>query len=569
MHELPAARFSLHQRIRAQWLPSHTGQRLNGKFSLCHTLPQLLHECRAKIEAPGLKHTRMEWLSDPSIWMGLATLVVLEIILGIDNLVFIAILADKLPPHQRDKARLIGLSLALLMRLALLATLSWIMRLTTPLFSVFDHSFSGRDLILLIGGLFLLFKATMELHERLEGREHDTGGNKAYAGFTMVVTQIVILDAVFSLDSVITAVGMVDELGVMFAAVIIAMVVMILASKPLTSFVGRHPTVVVLCLGFLLMIGFSLVAEGLGFKIPKGYLYAAIAFSILIEAFNQWSRFNREKHDQRMPFRQRTADAVLRLLGSRPSHDGNGNGDGSGHDGEQGLEAAEHDMIRSVLTLAGRSVASVMTVRTDIQWIDARKGIAHATGQLMQSPHTRLLVADGELDNLQGVVQSRDLLAGVLAGKPLALGDYLREPLTLPEGTTALKALERIKAHAIPMAVVIDEYGGVAGIVTANDLLAAIAGDLADTRDADFGVERMEDGWVVDASMSMEDVEHATGAVLERHSSYVSLSGLVLHLLERLPEEGDSVRSGDWNVEVLSLERRRVGKVRLSRVNDE
>ncbi len=500
--------------------------------------------------------------------MGLATLVTLEIVLGIDNLVFIAILADKLPPHQRDKARMIGLSLALLMRLGLLATLSWIMRLTTPLFSVLDHAFSGRDLILLGGGLFLLFKATMELHERLEGGSHGGGGDKAYASFGLVVTQIVILDAVFSLDSVITAVGMVDELGVMFAAVIIAMAVMMLASKPLTSFVNHHPTVVVLCLGFLMMIGFSLVAEGLGFKIPKGYLYAAIVFSILIEGFNQWSRFNREKQERKQPFRQRTAHAVLRLLGARPAYEAAadaGTSTGAAEEREPGLEAAEHDMIRSVLTLAERSVASVMTVRTDIQWINSQRGVEHATEMLMRSPHTRLLVCDGDLDNLQGMVQSRDLLAGVLSGRSLSLADYLREPLVLPEGTTALRALERIREHPIPLGVVVDEYGGVEGLVTANDLLAAIAGDLADTRDADFGAEKQPDGsWIVDATMSMEDVEHATGIALERRPSYVSLSGLFLHALERLPDVGDSVRSGDWQLEVLSLERRRVGKARIA-----
>lgn len=505
----------------------------------------------------------MEWLSDPTIWMGLTTLVILEIILGIDNLVFIAILADKLPPHQRDKARLIGLSLALLMRLGLLATLSWIMRLTTPLFSVLDHPFSGRDLILLVGGLFLLFKATMELHERLEGNGHANAGNRVYASFGLVVTQIVILDAVFSLDSVITAVGMVDELGVMFAAVIIAMAVMMLASKPLTSFVNRHPTVVVLCLGFLLMIGFSLVAEGLGFKIPKGYLYAAIAFSILIEGFNQWTRFNREKQERKLPFRQRTADAVMRLLGSRPSVVADSSSQPVLLESSQ-LGASEHDMIRSVLTLADRSAASVMTVRTDIQWIDATRGTEHVTERLMQSPHTRLLVCDGALDNLQGVVQSRDLLSGLLSGKPLSLAEHLHEPLMLVEGTTALQALERLRKHPIPLAVVVDEYGSIEGLVTPNDLLAAIAGDLADTRDANFGAERQADGsWIVDASMSIEDVEQATGIALERHPSYVSLSGLFLHALERLPAAGDVVRSGQWQLKVLTLERRRAGTAHI------
>ncbi|QQP95436.1 TerC family protein [Lysobacter enzymogenes] len=511
----------------------------------------------------------MEWLSDPTIWMGLATLVVLEIVLGIDNLVFIAILADKLPPHQRDKARVIGLSLALVMRLALLATLSWIMRLTAPLFSLFGHPFSGRDLILLGGGLFLLFKATMELHERLEPPAEHGAGGKAYAAFGLVVLQIVVLDAVFSLDSVITAVGMVDELGVMFAAVIVAMAVMLLASKPLTRFVGRHPTVVVLCLGFLLMIGFSLVAEGLGFKIPKGYLYAAIAFSILIESFNQWSQANRDRHARRLPFRQRTAEAVTRLLGARPGgeHAQAERAGAAAAAAEPGLEAAEHDMIRSVLTLAERSVASVMTVRADIQWIDARRGPEHAAQRLIATPHTRLLVCDGELDDLQGVVASRDLLAGVLAGRPLALAEHLREPLTLPESSTALRALERIREHPIALAVVVNEYGGVEGLVTANDLLAAIAGDLVDTRDADFGIERGEDGaWIVDASISLEDLFRATGIALERQASYVSVTGLFLHRLERLPAVGDRVRSGGWELEALSLERRRVGRARLTPV---
>src|SRR5690606_37018147 len=179
----------------------------------------------------------MEILLDPSIWVGLFTLVVLEIVLGIDNLIFIAILADKLPPHQRDRARIIGLSLALLMRLGLLSIVSWLITLTAPLFYIGAFSFSGRDLILLLGGLFLLFKATTELHERLEGREHDRQQSGAYATFSVVVAQIVVLDAVFSLDAVITAVGMVDELPVMMIAVIISIGLMMWASKPLTRFV--------------------------------------------------------------------------------------------------------------------------------------------------------------------------------------------------------------------------------------------------------------------------------------------------------------------------------------------
>ena len=257
----------------------------------------------------------MEWIADPSIWAGLVTLVVIELVLGIDNLVFIAILAEKLPPAQRDRARITGLMLAMVMRLLLLASISWLVTLTKPLIVFHDFSFSARDMIMLFGGLFLLFKATVELNERLEGKDSDNPTQRKGAKFWAVVAQIVVLDAIFSLDSVITAVGMVDHLAVMMAAVVIAISLMLMASKALTRFVNSHPTIVILCLSFLLMIGFSLIAEGFSFIIPKGYLYAAIGFSVMIEALNQLAQFNRRRFlSANMTLRQRTTEAVMNLL---------------------------------------------------------------------------------------------------------------------------------------------------------------------------------------------------------------------------------------------------------------
>lgn len=302
----------------------------------------------------------MEWMLDPSAWVGLLTLVILEIVLGIDNLIFIAILVEKLPPALRDRARVIGLSLALLMRLALLSVMSWLIKLTDPLFFLGPLSFSGRDLILIVGGFFLLFKGTLELHERVEGRIAHASGSRMHASFWVIVTQIVILDAVFSIDAVITAVGMVDHLAIMMLAVTIAIGIMLVASKPLTRFVNAHPTVVILCLGFLLTIGFSLLAEGFGFPIPKGYLYAAIAFSVAIEMLNQVARRNMRKVDTRRPLRERTAEGVLRMLGKRPLM-------GPEHP-QQDSEAPaqvfgdeERYMVSGVLTLADRSINSIMT----------------------------------------------------------------------------------------------------------------------------------------------------------------------------------------------------------------
>jgi predicted tellurium resistance membrane protein TerC len=228
----------------------------------------------------------LEWISSGEIWAALLTLTLLEIVLGIDNVIFISILADRLPQQLRDRARLVGLSLAMFMRILLLLSINWIANLTDPWFTILHHDFSGRDLILLGGGLFLIYKATSEIHAKLEGEEeHGVTGGKV-ASFNAVIVQILLLDIVFSLDSVITAVGMADDVEVMIAAVVIAVGVMLFASGPLSKFVSAHPTVKMLALTFLLLIGFSLVAEGWHFHIPKGYIYSAMAFSVLVEILN-------------------------------------------------------------------------------------------------------------------------------------------------------------------------------------------------------------------------------------------------------------------------------------------
>jgi predicted tellurium resistance membrane protein TerC len=228
----------------------------------------------------------MEWMADPNAWVGLLTLTVLEIVLGIDNVIFISILSGKLPPEQQARARRLGLMGAFVTRLALLLSLAWIVRLTAPLFSVAGHGVSGRDLILLLGGLFLLAKSTYEIHSKLEGEEHGAGGARRVASFAKVIVQIMILDLVFSLDSVITAVGMVEHIPIMVAANVIALAIMLAAVNPISDFVDRHPTVKMLALSFLLLIGTNLVAEGLGFHIPKGYTYFAMGFSVLVEMLN-------------------------------------------------------------------------------------------------------------------------------------------------------------------------------------------------------------------------------------------------------------------------------------------
>lgn len=227
----------------------------------------------------------MEWVTNPESWIALATLTALELVLGIDNIVFISILSGKLPEHERQRARLVGLAVAMGMRILLLLSLAWLVRLTAPLVTVLGHPLSGRDLILFFGGLFLLAKSTYEIHHKLEGHEggHSTATAPSFGG---VILQILVLDMIFSLDSVITAVGMVREIPIMVIAVVIAVGCMMLFARPVSDFVERHPTVKMLALSFLLLIGMALVADGLGQHIPKGYIYFAMGFSVFVEALN-------------------------------------------------------------------------------------------------------------------------------------------------------------------------------------------------------------------------------------------------------------------------------------------
>jgi predicted tellurium resistance membrane protein TerC len=228
----------------------------------------------------------MEWLTDPTIWMALATLTALEIVLGIDNIVFISILAGKLPVEQREKARLVGLGLAMFIRIGLLFSLTWLMGLTEPIITVLGNEISGRDLILLAGGMFLLWKSTMEIHEKLEGGGKHAVTGRAGATFWAVIVQILLLDIVFSLDSIITALGMANKIGVMVAAVVVAVGFMMLFSGKISAFVEGHPTIKMLALSFLILIGVSLIGEGFDRHIPKGYIYFAMTFSVGVEMLN-------------------------------------------------------------------------------------------------------------------------------------------------------------------------------------------------------------------------------------------------------------------------------------------
>jgi len=513
-----------------------------------------------------------EWIIDPTAWLGLLTLVILEIVLGIDNLLFIAILAEKLPPEKRDKARLYGLSLALLMRFVLLASLSHLVSFTQPLFSLWSFSISGRDLILLIGGFFLLFKATRELHGRIEGEMHSDGEKKAYLSFWVVVTQIIVLDAVFSLDAVITAVGMSDHLMVMMVAVTIAIGIMIWASKPLTAFINKHPSLVILCLGFLLMIGFSLVADGLGYHVPKGYLYAAIGFSILIEFFNQLARANQEKlFKGKLRRRERTAEMVMGLLGARPNQTSTESNETAS---SQSAEAAEEpmfteeekDMVSRVLQLSSLPIRAVMTVRRDIEMLDLAAPQQDIIQLLAQTPHSRLVVTrNNNRDAPLGIIRKRDILAQLLENNGLNLESLIQPALCLPETISVLNALEQFRQAKNYLAFIVDEFGNFEGIVSIRDIMEEIAGKLPETGEEDAEYVILAPGsYRVSGDMLLTELQREIAFPALPTEHYHTLAGWLLDLLQRVPVVDEVIEFDGWRLTVTDIRAHRIESVWLT-----
>ncbi|WP_225639617.1 TerC family protein [Candidatus Profftia sp. (ex Adelges kitamiensis)] len=516
----------------------------------------------------------MEWIADPTIWAGLATLIILEIVLGIDNLVFIAILAEKLPNEQRDKARIVGLLLALIMRLMLLISISWLETLTNSILTIGGHNFSARDLIMLIGGMFLLFKATVELNQQLEGKDHENNTQCKGAKFWPVVIQIVVLDAVFSLDSVITAVGLVEHLAVMMAAVCIAMSMMLFASKPLTNFINSHLTIIILCLSFLLMIGFSLVAEGFNYIIPKGYLYAAIGFSVIIEILNHLSQYNRRRFlSSSRTLRERTAEAVLRLLSGKNEEiqlDSNIPHLITNTNNEDDLFIPqERMMIERVLGMAQRTVSSIMTSRHDVEQLDLSNSQDKLDALLQKNLHTRIVVTDNNAtDEPLGIIHVIDLLKQHLQGENFNFRSLIKQPLIFPEGVSLLMALEQFRQAKTHFAFVVDEFGSVEGVVTLTDVMETIAGNLPvadEDIDPRHDIKQNEDDtWIANGYIPLEDLVLYIPLPINHKREYYTLAGLLMEYLQRIPSVGEKIKIGNYIFEPLEIISHRIVKIKIT-----
>ena len=495
------------------------------------------------------------WVGSAGGWAGLFSLVTMEVVLGVDNLVFISILADRAPPEMRDKARVSGLMLALILRIALLLTMSSLIRLTRPLLG----AFSGRDIIFMIGGLFLLYKATSELHERLEAGPVKVTGARAYAGFWSVVIQITLLDAVFSLDSVITA-------------VFIAIGVMLLASRPLAASVSSHPTVVVLCLSFLLMIGFSLVADGLGMHVPKEYLYAAIGFSVLIEIFNQIAASKQLKAQSMRPLRARTTELILRLMGEQGHlliNDGSGRGTAMPPEAAS-IAGEKSSMISGVLSLSERSLRSLMTPRNEIRWINLENKTEKIIKYIQAEPHSLYPLCQGRLDELVGVARGADILNVLHAGGDLAAMAELRAPTVAPESVDAIRLIKLMRQAGGSMVMVVDEFGSVSGLITPVDIFEIIAGEFRDEdekpqispqNDGSLLVRGQTDLHFLEQNLNLE-------GLMPQEGDYGSVAGLLLDKFEHLPEQGETLDYLGLRFVVEKVSTRRIEEVRITKLKE-
>lgn len=512
----------------------------------------------------------LEFLTDISMWIGLITLVILEIVLGVDNLVFIAILSEKLPKKQRERACIIGLTLALIMRIALLSLISWIATLTKPLFKIATFLFSSRDLILLFGGIFLLFKATTELHQQLEYKTYNSATSKGNASFWIVVIQIVVFDAIFSLDAVITAVGTVDHVIIMIIAVVVAVILMLLASPFLTDFINSHQTVIVLCLSFLLIIGLSLVAEGIGFYIPKGYLYVAIGFSVLIEFFNQIAHCNSIKNQSTKSMRERTAETIMRLMGG-DSMQWNSVKKKSSLVALSSTHFSEEErhMITGVLSLASRTLRSIMTPRNEISWLDAQKPVQEVYAILMETPHNMFPVCNGELDQLIGIVRAKDLMAAISDGEQISTYASENLPVIVPDTLDVLNLLRELRRAKGSMVIVSNEFGIIQGLITPLDVLEAIAGEFPDEDETPEIKMIHENGWLAKGSMDLHALQQALQAydlVHEYDHIASSLAGLLLSHCNHIPKEGDLLIINDWRFIIKRMQEYRIELVEIERV---
>lgn len=525
----------------------------------------------------------MHYLFNPSIWGGLFTLIALELILGIDNIIFITILSRKLPNAQQDRARLIGLILALIMRFFLLFLMSWLINLTKPILINKWFIFSARDIILLIGGLFLFFKALLELHERCNILEKETVKSKKYSDFWYIVLQISVLDTIFSIDSIITAVGMVNNIFIMIFAISISSILMFFLSKILTKFINLHQTVIILCLSFILMIGLNLITEALGFYIPKGYLYTAISFSVLIEFFNQLYKRNFMLYQSKKPIRIRILENISRIMQKEEKKSTQKYNNllitkKNIHENKkiynndilnETFKEEEKYMLHSVLILGTRSIRSMMTPRQEISWININNKKKKIRKQLLKTPHNLFPVCNDVLDEIIGVIRAKELMEYLDKKKDLFKIVTKKNPIIIPDTLNPIKLLNVLRRSKGNLVIVGNEFGVIQGLITPVDILEAIAGEFPDEDEMPDKINEKGE-WIIKGSTDL----YSLGQLLNTNNlinqeKCTSLSGLLIAKIGRFPKIGEIISIKPFLFKIIESSKYQINLVCITKNHDE
>ena len=507
----------------------------------------------------------MDFFSNPALWAGLIILICIEVVLSLDNLALIDVLAEKLPENQRSRARSAGMLIALGVRVGLLWALWQILIADAPIFTLGEFVFSPRSIMLLCGGAFLIAKATRGLHDRLEGGSPMEDTSSDNTGFWYLTAQIAALDVIFSLDGVAVALGLMDSLGLMVLAVVAAMPIAILLNRKRPLFRLRHPTIQILCLDYIMIVGLVLAADAAGLHIPKGYVYAAIGFSMLVEGGRQILDRRRDLRLGQRSLRLRTAGTVLRLLGSSTTFRKQVSVSSDISPDSMNMTDGARNMLYGVLTLGERHIRSIMTPRPEITWVDMEDTPAEIRDTVRQSPHSVYPVRRSSTDEVLGVVYGKDIMAVLPEAGDFDLNGILQPPVFVQDSVGILRLMEVLRATRAKIALITEEYGSVVGLVTPLDILEIIAGEFPEVdEDPDF-IPDGENCWKVDGGTDLHRLELLldTDILRENAGDYVTLGGYLMHNLGRLPQPGDTLEEGDLHFEVLEATDRKVDLVRV------
>ncbi len=514
----------------------------------------------------------MAWLFDPTIWVGLLTLIALEVVLGTDQLIFTDTLADKLPTKPRNRVRVIGLLCGLLLRLVVLLPILWLMQFSEPLLALGQLDFSVKDLVCLIGGFFLLFIATQQLYERIGGDPSSLVPQKGYAGFGVVLLQLVVLQAMLSVDAVFIAIATVDQPTIMVLAMVVATALLLAVPKVLTHFINTHPNLVVLVFGFLLMIGFSLILNGFGIVVPKGYLYAAIGFAVAVGFVKSFASRQSSAAKSIWPLRERIAAWVLKMRDKKDSWQETAVEAEPTRNGSTVVsdEVEQRNMVSGVLTLAERSVHSLMTPRTAIAWVNIDDDPETIKKQLEEEPHSFFPVCRGTLDEVIGIGRAKRMVADILTHGRIRQ-KRLREPIIVHDTISILRLLDTLKQSRGQLVLVADEFGTLQGLITPIDIFEAIAGQFPDEDETLDIVPDGDNRWRMDGATDLHRLEQVlqTDGLVNEDEDYTTLAGYLLNHFGQLPAVGDvceyNTTGARFVFKVTRLEGRRIAMVNVEK----